>query len=253
MLEWLFSQDFVDYGYKKTTHWLKREGFHINHKRVYNIMKENKWLQNRWRRDKSGKTIAKEIWRNVTEPFRYLQMDIKYIHIVGMRRNALLLSVIDVCSRGILGYKLQWQMRKEDVIDLMQEILSKEMMPAVVTLRNDNGSQFEANIVRNYLKEIGVEQEFTHPATPDENCYIESYHSIIESVICRKFDLESLEEAQEKIGRFLTFYNQERLHSGLKMQSPQKYLTQNGIKACLPEFIPYTYTNKKPNLAQWKL
>lgn len=46
-----------------------------------------------------------------------------------------------------------------------------------ITLRNDNGSQFIATAVREFLKEKGVYQEFSHVATPEDNAYIEALHS----------------------------------------------------------------------------
>jgi putative transposase len=47
------------------------------------------------------------------------------------------------------------------------------------TIRNDNGSQFISNMVREFLIERGIIQEFTHLATPKENTYIEAFHSIV--------------------------------------------------------------------------
>jgi transposase InsO family protein len=46
-----------------------------------------------------------------------------------------------------------------------------------MSLRNDNGSQFIANAVREYLKEKGIYQVFSHVATPQDNAYIEALHS----------------------------------------------------------------------------
>lgn len=90
-------------------------------------------------------------------------MDIKYVHIHGQNRNALLLTVLDVYTRSILD---QHQVN-------------------TVTLRNDNGSQFIAHAVREYLREKQVVQEFIHVATPEENCFIEAYHSIIHRELLR--------------------------------------------------------------------
>jgi len=49
-------------------------------------------------------------------------------------------------------------------------------IPESVVIRSDNGSQFIARNVREYLGLIGVQQEFTHVATPEENAHIEAYH-----------------------------------------------------------------------------
>jgi len=104
-------------------------------------------------------------------------------------------------------------------------------MPAKFTIRNDNGSQFEAKLVRDYFQEMDVNQEFTHVATPDENCYVEGFHAIVDSVICRSYDFASFEEAKATINRFMNFYNQERLHGGLGNKAPSKFLMANGYPA----------------------
>jgi putative transposase len=48
-----------------------------------------------------------------------------------------------------------------------------------VTIINDNGSQFITNRVKQYLRSAEANQEFTHVATPEENSYIEAFHSIV--------------------------------------------------------------------------
>ena len=135
--------------------------------RVYRLMKEARLLSNRIRRDKRGKRIAQDLLPKPAAPFECLQTDIKYIYIHGQHRNALLITVLDVFSRGVLGYRLEWSITKHQVIDLMKEVLHYYQMPEKVSLRTDNGSQFEAGLFREYLKEMSVDHEFT----PQENCY----------------------------------------------------------------------------------
>jgi putative transposase len=224
-IKWLLNQEFVDYGYDKVTDWLRdSEGLVINQKKVYRLMKEARLLSNRIRRDKRGKRIAQDLLPNPTVPFECLQTDIKYIYIHGQHRNALLITVLDVFSRGLLGYRLEWSITKHQVIDLMKEVLRHYQMPEKVSLRTDNGSQFEAGLFREYLKEMSVDHEFTHVATPQENCYIESFHSIVESAVCTKYEFENLTEAKATFNRFMNFYNQERLHGSLNNLSPNQFL-----------------------------
>ena len=83
---------------------------------------------------------------------------------------------------------------------------------------------------RLYFEDEKVIQEFTKPATPEQNAHIESYHSILESVICTKYEFENLEEAQDTMNRFVLFYNFERIHSGIDYTWPAKYLSENGIE-----------------------
>ncbi|HEY8690586.1 MAG TPA: transposase family protein [Chitinophagaceae bacterium] len=79
-------------------------------------------------------------------------MDIKYVHIHEQKRNALLLTVPDVYTRSIVEQVLWWRIRKEHVIWLLHQVLQQHSVKGI-TLRNDNGSQFIAHAVRNYLKD----------------------------------------------------------------------------------------------------
>jgi transposase InsO family protein len=78
-------------------------------------------------------------------------MDIKYIHIHGAGRNALLLTVIDAFSRKVLIHMLRFNIKKGDVMMLLS-ILLLEYKIEGITLRNDNGSPFIANVVRQFFK-----------------------------------------------------------------------------------------------------
>lgn len=245
-IKWLLNQEFIDYGYEKVTGWLRNiEGLIINGKKVYRLMKGARVLNSRIRRDRRGKKIAKDLLHNPHQPFECLQTDIKYIYIHGEHRNALLITVLDVFSRGVLGYRLEWSITKHQVIDLMKEVLYHYSMPRKVSLRTDNGSQFEAGLFREYLREMCIDHEFTHVASPQENCYIESYHSIVESTVCARYELESLEEAKEVFNRFINFYNQNRIHGSLNMLSPNQYLLQQQTNQNL-RLIPLNEENIVP-------
>jgi putative transposase len=231
----LLNQKFVDYGYQKVGSWLRKEGYIINDKKVYRLMKEHKLLNQRIRRDTKDKRIANNLLPKPKEAFEAMQTDIKYIHIHGKRRNALLITVLDVYSRAAIGYMLKWSITKREVINVIKYVSDNYIFPKQVSLRTDNGSQFEASLFREYLSEISVTHEFTHVASPQENCYIESYHSIIESAVCQKYQFESLDEAQRELNEFLNFYNQERIHGGLNYQSPAQWLQNQENPVTLKE------------------
>jgi hypothetical protein len=148
-------------------------------------------------------------------------MDIKYVYIHGEKRNALLLTVLDVYSRSILSQVLWWRIRKEQVIWLLHRMLQQHSTKGI-TLRNDNGSQFIAHAVRNYLQQREVVQEFTHVATPEENCFIEAYHSILDKQLLQTTEFSDIEEAIAVFNRWRTFYNERRRHGSLDQQPPKK-------------------------------
>lgn len=244
-IEWLLSQEFVDYGYNKVTQWLSQnEGLVINAKKVYRLMKEARLLSTRIRRNKRGKRIAQQLLPNPALPFECMQTDIKYIYIHGQYRNALLITLLDVFSRGVLGYRLEWSITKHQVIDLMQEVLHHYAMPEKVSLRTDNGSQFEAGLWREYLQQMQIDHEFTRVATPQENCYIESFHSIVESAVCARYEFEHLDHAKDTFHRFINFYNQERLHGSLSFLSPNQFLEKQQYAQKLRLLPPHTKPKK---------
>lgn len=223
-IRFILAEEFVCYGYSKTTDELRENGFVINYKKCYRIMKEHRLLCGCVMRSTRGNGKRKFVkWRvqQASRPMEQLCMDIKYIHIQGQNRNALLLTVLDVYTRSIVGQVLWWQMRKEHVIWLIHRILGQHQdVTQTITLRNDNGSQFIAHAVREYLQDRGVSQEFIHVATPEENCFIESYHSIVQRELLDPRLFESIWHAQEVFERWQVFYNERRRHDGLGGSRP---------------------------------
>lgn len=226
----LLQMEFVDYGYLKVTHWLRRRrDYVINPKKVYRLMQQHGLLNPKRRPKLSRRRWVSDWLPQPDQPFACLECDIKYIYIHHLRRNALLLSILDVDSRWLLKWSLAFSIRKQQVVDLFTSILELYPMPLQVWVRNDNGPQFVAFMLREFLAEVGIIQEFTRPATPQQNGHIESYHSIIENVICSRFELHSLAETILLFQRWEQFYNKERLHAGIGYCSPYEYLLSKGI------------------------
>jgi len=233
----LLSQEFVNYGYIKVSMYLKDKGYIINKKRVYRIMKENRLLLNKRIRGSRKREFVKERRMRAERPFEKLQMDIKYVYVRGERRNVYLLSLMDIFSRKVLGYRVSGSMRKEVVINLVDEVILNTAVPREVTIRTDNGSQFIAHKLRDYLKGIEIRQEFIHVSSPRENGYIESLHSILEEEVIKKFEFQSLDHLRDILEKYFRFYNEERIHSGIGYRSPERFLRE--------------YQNGKENLAEY--
>lgn len=233
----VLGEEFVDYGYFKLTHYLRDEfGYIINPKKVYNLMKINDLLNRKTGIvNRSSRNWVKDFVPNPAEDFAHLEFDIKYFYVWGQKRNAMILTVIDVKSRWILGQYIAWQISYENVIALFEKIFKTIQIPTSIFVRCDNGSQFVAQAVQDYFKALKektgreVIQEFTRPATPEQNGHIESYHSIVEKVVCQRCQFENLNELKNTMERFLIFYNYRRIHSGLNYKSPYKYLLNKGI------------------------
>lgn len=220
----LLDHEFLSYGYYKISKQLKIDGFMINKKKVYRIMKTHNLLKPQRIRATGKRNFIKFRKPVVERPLSYFEMDIKYIYIPEERRNAYLLSIIDVHSRKVIGHVFKRSIRKMDVINLWQSL--KECLNDFkkITIRNDNGSQFIANDVRGYFHYHNINHEFTNIATPEDDGHIEAFHSIMEREFLQRNDYTSFYEMKSAIARFMKCYNEERLHGSLNYRTPEQFI-----------------------------
>jgi putative transposase len=229
-IEQTLSQEFCCYGYHQMTGELKERGWIINHKKVYWLMKDSKLLFGaRIRPAPFKRNFIRFRAVNAERPLQYLTMDIKYIHIHGTRRNALLLTIMDIYSRKVLIYMLRHSIKKGDVLVMLSLMLLDYKIEGM-SLRNDNGSQFIAIAVREYLKEKGIYQEFSHVATPEDNAYIEALHSNLQREVIDRFEFDSIYHAKMIIDRYYKWYNEKRRHGSLQGRTPQAVWDQYLIR-----------------------
>lgn len=227
----LLEKEFVDYGYLKVTYYLQDElSYLINHKKVYRLMQAHHLLYQSKRVKIGTKQWVKKLVPEPTTAFTYWEFDIKFMYIHGTGKMVPLLTVIDVYSRWVLGHLFQESIKKEDVKIFFTQIAETYIQPNKVYVRCDNGSQFESTLVREYFLSAGIEQEFTKPATPEQNAHIESYHSLLERVICRCYEFETTKDCFDTLNRWQIFYNYKRIHSGTDYKSPYKNLINQGIE-----------------------
>jgi transposase InsO family protein len=220
----LLDHEFLSYGYHKISKQLKLDGFMINKKKVYRIMKNHNLLKPQRIRTSGKRNFIKFRKPVVERPLNYFEMDIKYIYIPEERRNAYLLSVIDVYSRKIIGHIFKRSIRKLDVINLWQSLKSSLNDFKKITIRNDNGSQFIANDVRAYFHYHGINHEFTNIATPEDDGHIEAFHSIVERELLQRNDYTSFDEMKSAIWRFMKCFNEVRLHGSLNYRTPEQFI-----------------------------
>lgn len=217
----ILSEEFITYGYDLVTTELKSLGYIINKKKVYRLMKEEHLLLGT-RIKTSGKRDFVRFRKIIANyPLEYLCMDIKYVWVEGERRHYYLLTVLDVYSRKAIDWLFLPSIRKQHVVSLFMRIAQGYDVKAV-TVRNDNGSQFLAHVVRKYLQAAQIKQEFTHISTPEENSYIEAFHSNIRRDLFSKTEFTSYYEAKLQIDAYMNHYNTKRRHRAIGKITPQQ-------------------------------
>jgi putative transposase len=215
------SREFCCYGYHTMTSELKDAGYMINHKKVYRLMAQENLLLGKVIRTSGKREFVR--FRKITAayPMEYVCLDIKYVWVGGEHRNYYLLTLLDVFSRKAIDQIFQRSIKQVDVLNAFRRINSLYGLKGI-TVRNDNGSQFIANSVRLFLQSEQVRQEFTHIATPQENSYIEAFHSIIDREVIQRFEFSSYEDARLTFDAHREWYNYTRKHGSLKKITPQQ-------------------------------
>lgn len=232
LIKQLFEQPFVDYGYYKTYVYLRKKRYlQISKHVVYRLMKRHQLLRNQYRASskKTKRNWVKDLLPQVETAFNYLEFDIKFIWVASKNRSVQVLTVLDVFARWNISHLIAYSIKYQDVIKLFEHIFEQLTIPEKIYVRCDNGSQFIADMVQKYFKNKNVIQEFTKPATPQQNSHIESYHSIMESAVCQRFEFCDLKDVKNTMNQFREFYNFERIHGGIGFQSPAEFLLQKGV------------------------
>ena len=229
----LLAEEFIDYGYERTTEELKSRGFKINKKKVYRLMKENDLLFPKVKRRPLSRSFVEFTVPLVTRPLEVVEIDFKYIYIEGYKRHAYLITMLDVFSRAALVWELNLTMKATDAVRLVDKLVNDWLWPRnldlkkfSVRIRTDNGSQFIAEDFRKYLHQTGISNEYTHPGTPEQNAHIESFHNTLERLVCSKYCFNTVEMAEEVLERFFYAYNNKRIMKSILYMAPMVFLEQ---------------------------
>lgn len=129
-----------------------------------------------------------------------------------------MLTVIDEYSRECLAIKVGRQLRSQDVLEQLGHLFIYRGLPGFI--RSDNGPEFTAKGVRNWLQRLNVQTLFIEPGSPWENGYNESFNGKLRDELLNGEIFTTLLEAQVLIERWRKEYNEFRPHSALGYRPP---------------------------------
>ena len=136
-------------------------------------------------------------------------------------RQLRLLAVIDEYTRECLAIEVDRSFTAHDVIGVLQYLFAVRGTPQHI--RSDNGPEFVAKAVQNWLDQAGVQTLFIAKGSPWENGYVESFNGTLRDELLNREIFLSLEEARWVIDRWRLDYNHHRIHSSLGYQTPAAY------------------------------
>jgi transposase InsO family protein len=129
-----------------------------------------------------------------------------------------MLTVMDEFTRECLAIDVARRLTSEEVLERLSDLFICRGVPAY--LRSDNGSEFTARRVRQWLAKVGVQTLFIEPGSPWENGYVESFNGKLRDELLNREIFDTLLEAKVLIERWRREYNTIRPHSALGYRPP---------------------------------
>ena len=128
------------------------------------------------------------------------------------------LNIIDEFCRECLAIKVDRKLNSTNVIDALTDLFILRGAPALI--RSDNGPEFIAQAVRDWIAAVGTKTAYIEPGSPWENGYCESFNGRFRDELLNGEIFYSLQEAQIIIEEWRRHYNTKRPHSALGYRPP---------------------------------
>lgn len=207
------------YGYRRITAMLRSEGWTVNAKRVERIWRRE-GLKVPQKQPKRGR-----LWLNDGSCVRLRPEHPNHVwsydFVEGRTHNGRkfrMLNIIDEFTRECLAIRIDRKLNSTDVIDVLSDLFILRGVPGYV--RSDNGPEFIAKAVREWIAAVGAKTAFIEPGSPWENGYCESFNSKLRDELLNSEIFYSLAEAKVIIEAWRRYYNTERPHSSLGYKPP---------------------------------
>jgi len=207
------------YGYRRIAALLREAGWAVNVKRVERI----------WRREglkvPAKQPKRKRLWLNDGSCIRLRPERPNHVwsyDFVEDRthdgRKYRMLNVIDEFTRECLAIRIDRKLNSTAVIEVLSDLFILRGIPGHI--RSDNGPEFIAKAVQDWIGAVGAKTAYIEPGSPWENGYCESFNSKLRDELLDGEIFYSLKEARIVIEAWRRHYNEVRPHSSLGYRPP---------------------------------
>jgi putative transposase len=212
----------VRYGYKRIHVLLRREGWVVNHKRVYRIYcEEGLNVRSKTRRKRiSGSRIPREDIKQINQCWA---MDFVSDALFNGRRFRAL-TIIDVYTRECLGLYADQRITGENVVEALETICCERGTPDRIKV--DNGPEFISKVLDTWAYSANINLDFSRPGKPTDNAHIESFNGSFRDECLNINWFLSIEDVRGKLESWRTDYNEFRPHSSLGNLTPRDYVLE---------------------------
>lgn len=233
------------YGYRRIAALLRVEGWRVNHKRVERLWRQE-GLKVPKKQPKRGRLYLndgscirlKPCWQHHVWSYDFVAERLADGSKIRM------LTVIDEYSRECLAIRVARRLKSHDVLDVLSDLFITHGTPDYI--RSDNGSEFTAQALRDWIKALGVATAYIEPGSPWENGYNESFNGKLRDELLNTELFYTLKEAKVLIEQWRRHYNHVRPHSSLGYRPP----APQAILSSLPRSTPIWPSQQPADLYQ---
>jgi len=225
------SQQHPRYGYRRVTALLRRDGNEVNAKRVQRI-RRRAGLQVRKRQRRMKRVGISNGERQRAERRNQVwSWDIVHDRTeIGSPFRTL--TLLDEYTKECLATHVAWSIRAVDAITVIEAAIERYGAPE--HLRSDNGPEFIAYAIRDWMADNDIKTIYIKPGAPWEQPFIESFHDKLRDECLNREIFGSLLEARIIIEAWRMEYNQRRPHSSLGYLTPAEFAAQQKVSKHAP-------------------
>jgi putative transposase len=224
------------FGYRRLKVLLKREGFPVNHKRVYRLYVEEKLgLRRKRGRRRMPTTAARVPLKLPLRSDEVWTMDFTQDAFASGRRFRTL-NLMDGVTRYALRIEVDTSLPGLRVVRVLEELKEQGRKPEVIVI--DNGTEFTSQVVGQWAYENQVQLHFITPGRPMENGFIESFNGKFRDECLNENWFIDLTDARQKIEEWRCDYNQVRPHSALAYLTPAEFAQRCAVSSGCARMAP---------------
>ncbi len=198
---------------------LRREGFRVNHKRLFRLYREERLMVRR----RGGRKRAIGTRAPMMIPMRpdeRWSLDFVADQMTDGRRFRML-AIVDDCTRECLALVADTSLSGVRVARELDRLLAERGRPKMIV--SDNGSEFTSNAILGWADAARVEWHYIAPGKPMQNGFIESFNGRLRDELLNETLFSSLTQARAALARWQLDYNTARPHSKLGWQTPTAF------------------------------
>ena len=198
------------FGYRRLHALLQREGYAVNHKKLFRLYREEKLAVRR----RGGRKRA------IGNPNERWSLDFVSDQLNDGRRFRIL-TVVDDCTRECLALVADTSLSGLRVARELDRLLLARGKPKMVV--SDNGTELTSNAILKWADQNRVAWHYIAPGKPMQNAFIESFNGRLRDELLNETLFTSLAQARVALGCWRVDYNDARPHSRLGWRTPSEY------------------------------